>query len=72
LDFSYNNIEGVMKGSDRKNVNFGGYISTRIKNIVINNYLSYQRSNASNSTYGSFSEYARQNPYWNPYDSVTG
>jgi len=50
LDFSYNNIEGVMKGSDRKNVNFGGYISTRIKNVVINNYLSYQRSNASNST----------------------
>ncbi|HEY5771543.1 MAG TPA: TonB-dependent receptor plug domain-containing protein, partial [Chitinophagaceae bacterium] len=72
LDFSYNNIEGVMKGSDRKNVNFGGYISTRIKNVVINNYLSYQRSNASNSTYGSFSEYARQNPYWNPYDSATG
>ena len=22
--------------------------------------------------YGSFSEYARQNPYWNPYDSATG
>jgi hypothetical protein len=61
-----------MKGSNRKNVNFGGYISTRIKNVVISNYLSYLRSNASNSTYGSFSEYARQNPYWNPYDSVTG
>jgi len=72
LDFSYNDIAGVMKGSDRKNVNFGGFISTRLKNVVINNYLSYQRSNASNSTYGSFSEYARQNPYWNPYDSVTG
>ncbi len=72
LDFSYNDIEGVMKGSNRKNVNFGGYISARIKNLVISNYIGYARSNASNSTYGSFSEYARQNPYWNPYDSVTG
>jgi len=72
VDFSYNDIEGVMKGSNRKNANFGGYISARMKNIVINNYLSYIKSEASNSTYGSFSEYARQNPYWNPYDSVTG
>jgi TonB-linked SusC/RagA family outer membrane protein len=72
LDFSYNDIEGVMKGSNRRNANFGGYISTRIKNVVITNYLSYIKSNASNSTYGSFNEYGRQNPYWNPYDSVTG
>ncbi|MES2773056.1 MAG: SusC/RagA family TonB-linked outer membrane protein [Bacteroidota bacterium] len=72
LDFSLNNILGVMKGSDRKNVNLGGFISTRLKNLVIINYLSYLRSDASNSTYGSFSDYARQNPYWNPYDPGTG
>jgi len=72
LDFSYNDIEGTMKGSSRKNANFGGYISTRIKNVSINNYLTYTRSNASNSPYGSLSEYAKQNAYWNPYDSVTG
>ncbi|HJS54260.1 MAG TPA: SusC/RagA family TonB-linked outer membrane protein [Chitinophagaceae bacterium] len=72
LDFSYNNIEGVMKGSNRRNANFGGYISARMKNVVISNYLSYIRSNASNSTYGRFSEYPRQNPYWDPYDSITG
>ena len=72
LDFSYNNIQGVMKGSERKNANFGGYISTRIKNLVITNYLTYLRSDAANSPYGSFADYPRQNGYWNPYDSITG
>ncbi|HEX6849380.1 MAG TPA: SusC/RagA family TonB-linked outer membrane protein [Chitinophagaceae bacterium] len=72
LDFSYNDIEGAMKGSSRKNANFGGYINTRIKNLTISNYLAYTRSNGSNSPYGSLSEYATQNAYWNPYDSNTG
>jgi TonB-linked SusC/RagA family outer membrane protein len=72
LDFSYNNMQGVMKGAARTNANFGGYLSTRIKNLVISNYLTYMRSNASNSPYGSFNEYAMQNGYWNPYDSITG
>lgn len=72
LDFSYNNIQGAMKGSERKNVNFGGYISTRIKNLVISNYITYLRSNASNSPYGSLADYARQNGYWDPYDPATG
>ena len=72
LDYSYNSIQGVMKGSNRKNMNFGGYISTRIKNLTISNYLTYLRSDASNSPYGSLTNYASQNAYWNPYDSVTG
>ena len=72
LDFSYNNVQGVMKGSERRNANFGGYINTRIKNLEITNYLTYLKSNASNSPYGSFADYSRQNGYWNPYDSVTG
>ncbi|HEU5165138.1 MAG TPA: TonB-dependent receptor plug domain-containing protein, partial [Chitinophagaceae bacterium] len=72
LDFSYNDIQGATKGSARKNVNFGGHISTRIKNLVITNYLTYLKSNSSNSPYGSLADYSRQNGYWNPYDSVTG
>jgi TonB-linked SusC/RagA family outer membrane protein len=72
VDFSFNDIEGVMKGANRKNVNFGAYISTRLKNAVISNYITYIKSEASNSPYGSLSEYARQNSYWNPYDSITG
>ncbi|HEX6181281.1 MAG TPA: SusC/RagA family TonB-linked outer membrane protein [Chitinophagaceae bacterium] len=72
LDYSYNSIQGVMKGSHRNNMNFGGYINTRIKNLTINNYLTYMRSNGSNSPYGSLTDYAKQNAYWDPYDSVTG
>jgi len=72
LDFSFNDIQGVMKGSNRKNTNFGGYISARIKNIIISNYLTYQISGASNTPYGTFSDYASQDPYWDPGDSVTG
>ena len=72
LDYSYNSIQGVMKGSNRRIMNFGGYISTRIKNLTISNYLTYTRSNSANSPYGSLTDYAKQNAYWNPYDSVTG
>jgi TonB-linked SusC/RagA family outer membrane protein len=72
LDFSYNNIEGVMKGASRKNTNIGGYINTRIKTLNINNYFSYTSSNANNSPYGSLKDYVTQNAYWNPYDSVKG
>ena len=72
LDFSYNDIQGVLKGSERNNVNFGGYISTRIKNIQITNYLTYLKSNAANSPYGNFADYSRQNSYWDPYDPATG
>jgi len=72
LDASYNNIQGVMKGSERKNANFGSYLSTRIKNLNINNYISYTSSIANNSPYGSFNDYAKQNAYWDPYDSLTG
>jgi TonB-linked SusC/RagA family outer membrane protein len=72
LDFSYNNIQGVMEGASRKNTNVGGYINTRIKTLNINNYFSYTTSSANNSPYGSLKDYVNQNPYWNPYDSVKG
>jgi TonB-linked SusC/RagA family outer membrane protein len=72
LDFSYNNIQGVMKGSSRQNTNIGGYVNARVKTLNISNYISYTRSQGTNSPYGSFADYARLNPYWNPYDSVSG
>ena len=50
LDFSYNNIQGVMKGSSRKNTNLGGYISTRVKTLNISNYISYTRINRNQFT----------------------
>jgi TonB-linked SusC/RagA family outer membrane protein len=72
LNFSFNDQQGVMKGSQRKTSNFGGFVSTRIKNTVVSNYLTYTKVDAANSPYGSFADYARQNPYWTPYDSTSG
>ena len=72
LDFSYNNMQGVMIGEKRINTAFGGYVGTRFKNFTLNNYLTYLKSDAARSPYGNFQEYAYQNPYWNPYDSLTG
>jgi TonB-linked SusC/RagA family outer membrane protein len=72
LDFSYNNVAGTMKGSNRKNTNIGGYISTRIKTLTVSNYISYTSSNTASSPYGNLVDYTKQNPYWNPYDTVKG
>ncbi|ANE53187.1 SusC/RagA family TonB-linked outer membrane protein [Flavisolibacter tropicus] len=72
LDFSYNDVEGAMKGSYRKTSSFGSFFSTRIKNVFLNNYLTFNKVNGANSPYGSFQNYAMQNAYWNPYDSITG
>lgn len=70
LDFSYNNIAGVMKGSNRENINIGGYINSRIKTLNISNYIWYLKSGATNSPYGNFSDYTKLNGYWNPYDTI--
>jgi TonB-linked SusC/RagA family outer membrane protein len=72
LNFSYNNTQGVMKGSSRDAMYFAAYISSHIRNFFFNNHLSFQKTNAINSPYGPLSDYAWQNPYWNPYDTVTG
>ena len=72
LDFSYNNIQGVMKGSSRQNTNIGAYVNARIKTLAISNYISYTKSEGIQSAYGNFADYVKLNPYWHPYDSVTG
>lgn len=55
---------GVMKGSGRKNI--GGTFSLvyRHNNLLFRNLLQYSSMNSTDSPYGSFSEYAKLNPYW--------
>jgi TonB-linked SusC/RagA family outer membrane protein len=72
LNFSYNNMQGVMKGSGRQIADFEGYFGRRIGNFFFSNRLGYQSAVTNNSPYGSFDAFARLNPYWSPYDSVTG
>lgn len=67
-DFTYNNVVGVMKGSDRTNVAGTVSISYRHKNFTFRDVLSVTANNSSDSPYGSFSDYSRMNPYWTPVD----
>lgn len=69
LDMSYNNNTGVMKNSNRDTYNGGMNFSYRHKGLLFKNVLSVAFNKSRNSNYGSFSDYTKQNPYWNPYDS---
>jgi len=68
IDLSYNGIKGVMKGSDRTNISGGFSLSYRTKKFLFRNQLTITSNEANDSKYGTFSDYARLNPYYTPYD----
>ena len=68
VDLSYNNIQGVMKGSDRTTFQGGVTLSYRIKNFQFRNKLSVTYNEANDSPYGSFYTYTIMNPYSRLYD----
>lgn len=68
LNISTNQLTGAMKGSKRDNLNGNMTISYLMKKVRFTNNLSVGFNNATNSTYGSFDQYASMNPYWEPYD----
>jgi len=68
VDFSYNNVAGVMKGSNRETISGAINLSYRYRNWTFRNILSVTFNTANNSPYGSFTEYTRLNPYWTPWD----
>lgn len=68
VDLSYNNIQGVMKGSDRNTFNGGITLSYRLKNFQFRNKLSITYNEANESPWGSFSTYTMMNPYSRLYD----
>lgn len=67
---SYNDIKGVMKGSDRQTVSGNITLSYRVKNFIFRNLLSIDANKADNSPYGDFSQYSAMNPYWRIYDET--
>ncbi|MBL1407554.1 SusC/RagA family TonB-linked outer membrane protein [Sphingobacterium faecale] len=67
-DFSYNNVEGVMKGSKRDVISTNAMMSYRFKGFLFRNIISYTNGSSSDSPYGTFNDYAKMNPYWTPYD----
>ena len=66
--FSYNNVQGTMKGSDRTNYEGSVSISYRYKGLNFRDNLTITSNVANDSPYGAFSEYAVLNPYLSPYD----
>lgn len=68
IDFSYNKIVGVMKGSDREVISGGFNFQYRFGAFLFRNQLSVSFNKSDESSYGAFSEYAQLNPYWRPYN----
>ena len=68
IDFQYNNVAGVMKGSSREVISAGFNLSYRYKSLLVTEQLSVTFNKSKESPYGTFSEYARLNPYWRAYN----
>ena len=64
INVSYNNVAGVMKGSNRETFGGGFTFSYRYKSLLFREQLSLLHNKADNSPYGAFSDYAKLNPYW--------
>lgn len=60
---SYNNIEGAMKGSSSDNFNGAITLSYSVGNVIFKNQTTIGFDKQTNSKYGSFSDYAKMNPY---------
>lgn len=68
IDLTYNNITGVMKGSNRRNVGGSINLSYRKGKVNFRNILNITFNRSDNSPYGNFSEYTALNPYYAPTD----
>nr|WP_121272084.1 SusC/RagA family TonB-linked outer membrane protein [Pedobacter schmidteae] len=64
----YNDEQGVMKKSFHRTFNGTINLTYIFRNIRFTNSLMIGTGNNSNSPYGSFSDYVKQNPYWRAYD----
>ena len=68
VNVSYNDVQGVMKGSNRSTLDGTFSLTYRYKNLQFRNQLSVTNNVANNSPYGSFSSFSLMNPYQAVYD----
>ncbi len=66
---SYNDVEGAMKGSNRKTLNGEMFLLYKHKNWTFQNRLSIIDSKSNDSPYSDFSQYCLLNAYYSPYDA---
>lgn len=64
----YNNVVGVMKGSNRETFNGNVDLMYQHKKLLFRNNLEISLSEANESPYGTFDQYVKLNPYWTGYD----
>jgi TonB-linked SusC/RagA family outer membrane protein len=69
FDLTYNQINGVMKESERQNISGTSHISYRRNNLLFRNVTTFLSNNSTDSPYGSFNTYAKMNPYWQATDA---
>ena len=65
----YNDVAGAMKGSGRSSFNGTVSLQYTYKNLIFNNQTTITTNKATESKYGSFSDYARMQPYWRTHDA---
>lgn len=64
----YNQVKGVMKGSDRNTFNGDIKLIYNLKKVKLQNNTIIRVNHADQSPYGKFSDYVKQNPYWTTHD----
>lgn len=67
-DITYREVNGVMIGSQRKNIAANINTSYRVKRFQFRNIMSVNSNKNTESPYGEFSLYASMNPYWRAVD----
>ncbi|MBK3516988.1 SusC/RagA family TonB-linked outer membrane protein [Carboxylicivirga marina] len=68
LILTYEDNKGVLKGSGRNRYGFAVSLQYVLQNFTFRNISSYSNVVSMNSPYGSFSQYARINPYYRDKD----
>lgn len=64
FDLTYEQSPGVMKESGRERISAGMLLQYQMKKVVFKNQMTFDVVNSDNSPYGSFSAYAKANPYY--------
>lgn len=63
VEMSYNNSDGVMKGSLRDNYGAGFYLDYQLGSFRVRNHVTYDVTRSKESPYGDFADYASRQPY---------
>ena len=69
INLHYNNLEGSMQGSQRRHAGLSALMGYSNAFIRFTNHTQVLGMHSTNSGWGNFAGYARQFPYFRPYDS---